>query len=129
MADYVSLSDQRVMKITLPSHPEQCAIAHILGALDDKIELNRRMNHTLEALAQALFKSWFVDFDPVTAKAEGRLPFGMAAETAAVFPAEFVETGNDDFPLIPKEWRLSSLSEIANYENGLALQNYRPESV
>ena len=69
MAEYVSLRDQRSMQLTLPSLPEQRAIAHILGTLDDKIELNRRMNETLEAVARVLFKSWFVDFDPVRAKA------------------------------------------------------------
>ena len=69
MAEYVSLRDQRQMHITLPPIREQRAIAHILGTLDDKIELNRRMNQTLEAMARALFKSWFVDFDPVRAKA------------------------------------------------------------
>ena len=60
--------------VPLPPLAEQRAIAHILGTLDDKIELNRRMNETLEAMARALFKSWFVDFDPVRAKAEGRDP-------------------------------------------------------
>ena len=74
MAEYVSLRDQRAMKITLPPLAEQEAIAAVLGALDDKIELNRRMNATLEAMARALFQSWFVDFDPVRAKAEGRTP-------------------------------------------------------
>ena len=69
MAEYVSLRDQRNMHLTLPPLPEQRAIAHILGTLDDKIELNRRMNETLEEMARALFKSWFVDFDPVHAKA------------------------------------------------------------
>ena len=62
------------LAILLPPQDEQRAIAHILGTLDDKIELNRRMNETLEAMARALFKSWFVDFDPVRAKAEGRDP-------------------------------------------------------
>jgi len=65
MAEYVSLSDQRRMHITLPPLPEQRAIAHILGTLDDKIELNRRMSETLEQMARALFKAWFVDFEPV----------------------------------------------------------------
>jgi type I restriction enzyme S subunit len=68
MAEYVSLADQRRMHITLPPLDEQRAIAHILGTLDDKIELNRRMSETLEAMARALFKSWFVDFLPVRAK-------------------------------------------------------------
>jgi len=66
------------LEVPCPPLPEQRAIAHILGTLDDKIGLNRRMNETLEAMAHALFKSWFVDFDPVRAKAQGRQPAGMA---------------------------------------------------
>ena len=92
MADYVSLSDQRRMRLSLPDIKLQRAVARILGSLDDKIELNRRMNRTLEELAAAIFKSWFVDFDPVIARAEGRQPFGMDAETVALFPAEFEES-------------------------------------
>jgi type I restriction enzyme S subunit len=100
----------RRMTVRLPPPSEQRAIAHILGTLDDKIELNRRMNETLEAMARAIFKSWFVDFDPVRAKAEGRKPFGMDAATAALFPASF-----EDSPLgkIPKGWRVGSIGEIA----------------
>ncbi len=112
-----------------PELPEQRAIARILGALDDKIELNRRMNHTLEEMARALFKSWFVDFEPVTAKVEGRVPFGMNAETASLFPAEFEETGDDYFYEIPKGWTLKNLDDVADYENGLALQKFRPEGI
>ena len=93
---------------------------------EEGIELNRLTNGTLEVMARALFKSWFVDFDPVKSKAEGRVPFGMSAETAALFPKGFVEVDNDNFPLIPEGWKLTSLTEIAHYENGLALQNYRP---
>jgi type I restriction enzyme S subunit len=70
MAPYLSLIDQRRLKITLPSIQEQHAIGRILGTLDDKIELNRRMNQTLEAMARELFKSWFVDFDPVRTLAD-----------------------------------------------------------
>ncbi|NOG52042.1 MAG: restriction endonuclease subunit S [Chloroflexi bacterium] len=101
----------------------QREIARILGTLDDKIDLNRKMNATLEAMARALFKSWFVDFDPVRAKAEGRDPAGMDAETAALFPDAF-----EDSPLgdIPRGWRVMPLDEIANYRNGLALQKYPP---
>jgi len=97
------------LEIPLPPITEQRAIARILGALDDKIELNRRMNRTLEAMAQALFKSWFVDFDPVTAKAEGRAPFGMSAETAALFPAEFQVSFLGD---IPCGWDTQELGEL-----------------
>ena len=75
-------------EIPLPPLSEQRRIAHILGTLDEKIELNRQMNETLEAIAQ-IFKSWFVDFDPVRAKMEGRKPAGMDSETAALFPQRF----------------------------------------
>ena len=92
-------SELRQVNLTLPSLPEQRAIASILGALDDKIELNRRMNATLEAMARALFQSWFVDFDPVRAKREGSAPAAMDAETAALFPSEFVDS---ELGLIPK---------------------------
>lgn len=78
----LNLTEIGNLPITLPPLPEQRAIAHILGTLDDKIELNRRMNETLEAMARALFQSWFVDFDPVRAKAEGRLPAGRQATPA-----------------------------------------------
>ncbi len=79
---------------------EQRAIAHILGTLDDKIELNRRMNETLEAMARALFKSWFVDFDPVRAKAEGRDP-GLPKPLADLFPDSFEDS---ELGEIPKGW-------------------------
>lgn len=86
----------------LPPIDEQRAIARVLGDLDAKIELNRRMSRTLEAMAQALFKSWFVDFDPVRAKAEGRRPFGMDAETAQLFPNVLEDSG---LGLVPRGWR------------------------
>ncbi|MBA3725980.1 MAG: restriction endonuclease subunit S [Armatimonadetes bacterium] len=92
-----------------------------MGALDDKIELNRRMNETLEAMARAIFKSWFVDFDPVHAKARGEKPFGMNEETAALFPSKFT-----DSPLgpIPQGWEVKPLSALADFRNGLAMQKY-----
>ncbi|MGB4976090.1 MAG: restriction endonuclease subunit S, partial [Anaerolineae bacterium] len=105
MADYVSLTDQRRMHITLPPLPEQRAIAHILGTLDDKIELNRRMNETLEAMARALFKSWFVDFDPVRAKAAGRDP-GLPKPLADLFPDSFEGSALGE---IPKGWEVKKL--------------------
>jgi len=106
---YVSLRTQRELSILLPSIDEQRHIAHVLGTLDDKIELNRRMNRTLEAIARAIFKSWFVDLDPVHAKAEGREPIGMNPETAALFPDSF-----QDSPLgkIPKGWEATSLGDV-----------------
>jgi len=112
------------LPIPLPPLDEQKEIAHILGTLDDKIELNQQMNRTLEGIARALFKSWFIDFDPVRAKLDGRQPYGMDAETAALFPNSF-----EDSPLgkIPKGWEIQPLDKIANFLNGLALQKYPPE--
>ena len=103
---------------SIPPLPEQKAIAEILGALDDKIDLNRRMCKTLEATAGALFKSWFVDFDPVHAKMRGEQPYGMDAQTAALFSDRFVES---ELGLIPEGWKIRSLDQIADFLNGLAL--------
>ena len=110
--------------IVLPTLEEQHVIAHILGTLDDKIELNRRMNETLESIAHTIFKSWFVDFDPVRAKADGRQPAGMDAETAALFPDSFEES---EIGKIPQGWQCQQLDNIADFRNGLALQKYPPE--
>lgn len=110
-----NLGQLRVLRILLPPLAEQQAIARILGALDDKIELNRRMNETLEATARALFQSWFVDFDPVRAKAEGRPPAGMDAATAALFPDGFEQS---PLGLIPRGWRVGALAEIADITMG-----------
>jgi type I restriction enzyme S subunit len=93
------------VKLKLPPLPEQRAIAHILGSLDDKIELNHRMNRTLEAMARAIFKSWFVDFDPVHAKAEGR-PTGLPDDIAALFPDSFEDS---ELGEIPKGWDPSNI--------------------
>ncbi len=97
--------------VPLPSLTEQEAIAEILGALDDKIELNRKMNATLDELARTIFRSWFVNFDPVRAKMEGREPFGMDAETAALFPDRLEES-----PLgpIPEGWEAKRIDELAD---------------
>jgi len=93
----------------IPLLPTQRIIAHILGSLDDKNEVNRKMNETLEAIAKAIFQSWFMDFDPVQAKAGGRQPEEMDAVTAALFPSEFEEIGGRE---VPKGWMISSLPEI-----------------
>lgn len=95
--------------ILTPPLAEQQAIAHILGTLDDKIELNHRMNETLEAMARALFKSWFVDFDPVRAKAEKRQPTGMDAETATLFPNSSYLS---EFGQTPEGWRTGKLEDV-----------------
>ena len=101
---------------------EQRAIAHVLGTLDDKIELNRRMNETLEAMARALFKSWFVDFDPVRAKLEGRwrrgasLP-GLPAEHYPLFPDRLVDSALGP---IPEGWDVRGLGDCIDVERGLS---------
>jgi type I restriction enzyme S subunit len=113
--------EAKAFHVCLPPLEEQKRIAHILGTLDDKIELNRRMNATLEAMARALFQSWFVDFDPVRAKAAGQTPAGMDPATAALFPSEFEDSALGE---IPKGWEVRSLDDCADYLNGLALQKY-----
>ena len=105
----------RTIEIPLPPLPEQRAIAHILGTLDDKIELNRRMNETLEEMARALFQSWFVDFDPVRAKMEGR-DTGLPPDLAAFFPDRLVES---ELGLIPEGWEVGTVSQLAErIQNG-----------
>ncbi|MBP3750770.1 MAG: restriction endonuclease subunit S [Prevotella sp.] len=94
------------MPIVLPSRPTQDRIVSILKSLDDKIEVNRKINENLEQQAQALFKSWFVDFEPFK-------------------NGEFVES---ELGMIPKGWRVGKLSEIADYVNGLAMQKFRPQN-
>ena len=142
----------RNLEIFIPSRAEQDAIVQQYIALDNKIKLNLKINQTLESIAQALFKSWFVDFDPVrakiAAKQEGKdaelaamcivsgkseaelqqIPeedFAELQATAALFPDEFVES---ELGEVPKEWEVKPLDKIANYLNGLALQKFRPEN-
>ncbi|HNF73312.1 MAG TPA: restriction endonuclease subunit S [Pseudomonadales bacterium] len=110
--------DYRRKWIPVPPIPEQRAIAHILGTLDDKIELNRRMSETLEAMARALFKSWFVDFDPVRAKMEGRDP-GLPQALADLFPARLVDS---ELGEIPEGWDVASLPEVADVNPTRALR-------
>ncbi|WP_207796476.1 restriction endonuclease subunit S [Pseudohalioglobus lutimaris] len=107
----------KALTIGLPTEPEQRAIAYILGTLDDKIELNRRRNQTLEAMARALFKDWFVDFGPVRAKMEGREPY-LPAELWQLFPDRLDDEGK------PEGWEMQPLDEIAAFLNGLALQKF-----
>ncbi|MGH8590151.1 MAG: restriction endonuclease subunit S [Gammaproteobacteria bacterium] len=100
-------SDLSRLEIPVPPLLEQRAIAHILGTLDDKIELNRRMNETLETMARALFKSWFVDFDPVRAKAEGCDP-GLPQPLADLFPDRFVDS---ELGEIPEGWEMAVVGD------------------
>ena len=99
----------KVVRAKAPPLAEQKAIAAVLGALDDKIELNRRMNATLEAMARALFQSWFVDFDPVRAKLDGRPPAALDPATAALFPAHFDHKADG---VVPTGWRATTLGEV-----------------
>lgn len=102
-------------KISVHSPDQQLAIANILSAFDEKIELNRQMCKTLEDIASTLFKSWFIDFDPVKAKAAGQEPEGLSPEIAALFPDSFVES-----PLgkIPKGWKVKRLEQITDISIG-----------
>jgi len=102
-----NLGQLKGMRILIPAVEEQRAIAHILGTLDDKIELNRRMSETLEAMARALFKSWFVDFEPARAKAEGRDP-GLPKPLADLFPARLVDS---ELGEIPEGWEVGCVDD------------------
>ncbi|WP_172151934.1 restriction endonuclease subunit S [Pseudomonas tumuqii] len=107
-----NLGQLKKHKLLLPPLKEQKHIAGLLSLLDDRITLLRETNATLEAIAQALFKSWFVDFDPVRAKAEGLEPQAMDATTAALFPDSFEES---ELGLVPKGWCISKLSAVSGY--------------
>jgi type I restriction enzyme S subunit len=113
--DSLKCADVPNFKMPLPPLAEQKAIAAVLGALDDKIELNRRMNATLEAMARALFQSWFVDFDPVRAKLDGRKPIGLDEATATLFPAIYQDSlvGH-----IPKGWTVEPVGEVVECVGG-----------
>ncbi len=111
----INLGTLRELPVPYPEIDEQHAIASILGSLDDKIELNRSMNETLEDLARTIFKSWFVDFDPVRAKAEGIRPVGMDDETAALFPSRFVDSEMGE---IPEGWDTTTLGNLCKRGGG-----------
>ena len=123
--DSLRCGDVPNFELPIPPLAEQRAIANILGTLDDKIELNRQTNETIEAMARALFKSWFVDFDPVRVKAAGRQPSGMDAQTAKLFPSEFEES---ELGEIPKGWSALPLYDLATYVNGAAYKAFQPNS-
>ena len=120
-----SLGELKQAQITLPDLPEQDQILKVLGTIDDRISLMRKTNITLEAIALSLFKSWFVDFDPVRAKMEGRAPEGMDETTAALFPDEFESTGSG---MLPKGWSACPLYDLATYINGAAYKAFEPNA-
>ena len=115
VAERLNLPTIRALPILIPPLPEQKAIAAVLGALDDKIELNRRLNTTLEAMARALFQSWFVDFDPVRAKLDGRPPAALDPATAALFPASFQDS---EAGHLPKGWTIQPVGEVVDCVGG-----------
>ena len=113
---HISAQQIEDYEFCLPPLHEQSTIAHILGTLDDKIELNRRMNATLEAMARALFKSWFVDFDPVYAKIEG-LDTGLPKHIGDLFPSKMVDS---KLGKIPEGWEITPFSECVDVVRGLS---------
>ena len=118
-ANQAQLAVKNLSKYPLfvPCLSNQKAIAHILGKLDDKIELNQKMNQTLEEIAKAIFKSWFVDFDPVRAKMEGR-PTGLPPEIDELFPDELVDS---EIGAIPKRWSVSTLGDLVTPKKGKSI--------
>jgi type I restriction enzyme S subunit len=126
---HLNKTDMERMKVLWPPRDYRHAIAHILGTLDDKIELNRRMSETLEAMARALFKAWFVDFEPVRAKMEGRwqrgqsLP-GLPAHLYDLFPDRLVES---ELGEIPEGWRVGRLGDLAEVTSGKRPNRVYPE--
>lgn len=115
-------SHLREMSFPVPPLREQCAIAEILGSLDEKINLNRQINHTLEAMARAIFKAWFVDLEPVKAKATGATSFrGMPQDVFDQLPARLTES---DLGPAPEGWETKAVSAIADYVNGKAFTKH-----
>jgi type I restriction enzyme S subunit len=129
---HIRVGDCSKFQLSLPPLAEQKAIAAVLGALDDKIELNRRMNATLEAMARALFQSWFVDFEPVRAKLDGRQPVGLDPATAALFPVSFDET---ELGQIPHGWQVKTIDELAErvamgpFGSDIKVSTFVPEGI
>jgi len=126
--DTITRDTFKQIDVQLPPLPTQKKIAHILSTLDDKIELNRKMNETLEAMAQALFKSWFVDFDPVHAKANAKsdaelekaaAELGISKEVLELFPSTFVES---EMGMIPEGWSYDILGSICKVQSGYAFK-------
>ena len=109
------------LEIRLPCLPEQHVIAHILGTLDDKIELNRQMNQTLEAMARTIFQDWFVDFGPVRAKMEGQDPY-LPPELWDLFPDKLVDS---ELGEIPEGWKVKPLPELMDYMEGPGIRNWQ----
>lgn len=119
---YLTVKDLSRIPIEVPTRKDQEAIASVLGALDDKIELNRRMNETLEAMARAIFKDWFVDFGPTRAKMEGRVPY-LAPDIWSLFPDCLDADGK------PVGWKVKKLGEIADHRTGTVNPSHTPDTI
>jgi len=115
----IKIADLKTCHIPFPPLSIQKAIAHILGTLDDKIDLIRKMNETFEILARVVFKSWFVDYDPIRAKADGRQSIGMADEISILFPDSFVDS---ELGKIPKGWRITTLPDAIEVNPSIPLR-------
>ncbi|ODW97832.1 hypothetical protein BBL97_17790 [Vibrio parahaemolyticus] len=124
---YTNIPTVKGLPLPVPSIAVQKKIAKVLQSLDRKIAVNQQTNQTLEAMAQAIFKSWFVDFDPVKAKMRGEQPEGMDEATASLFPEKLVES---ELGLIPDGWAVGTLSDVAKYcsartsIDGVTVENY-----
>ncbi len=118
----INLSVLKSLPIPVPPLAIQTGVVGFLSTLDDRITLLRETNATLEAIAQALFKSWFVDFDPVHAKQQGRAPEGMDEATAALFPDGFEESA---LGLVPKGWRVEALPDVFDFREGPGIRNWQ----
>lgn len=112
------------VEVPVPPLSEQLNIVRLLGAIDDKIDLNRKMNRALEGMARAVFKSWFVDFDPVVTKAAGKPPFGLSPSVAALFTSEFIES---DRGPVPRGWRLVPFAVLVDIVGGGTPKTSVPE--
>jgi type I restriction enzyme S subunit len=121
MFDTITRQTLARLNIPAPELEVQNGITNVLGTLDEKIQMNNQLSKTLEEIAQTIFKSWFIDFDPVKAKMAGEKPVGMGAATAALFPDSMEDS---ELGLIPKGWEVKSLDEVADYLNGLAMQKF-----
>ncbi len=117
----IKRSDLADLEISVYHLPIQKTISNILGNLDEKIAANNKLSKTLEDIAKTIFKSWFIDFDPVKAKMAGEKPVGMDDATAALFSDAMEES---ELGFIPKGWEVKPLDEVADYLNGLAMQKF-----
>jgi len=123
---HINLGTLRRLEIPCPSHAAQVEIANVLSSLDDRIDHNRALAANLEAIARALFKSWFVDFDPVRAKAAGEAPPGLTPDLAALFPDRFVDS---DLGETPEGWNAATLADVCSLNPEAWTTRKHPDNV